>query len=83
MFYCSKGKTKPFDIVQKDKSGTYVKMFISLGSGQQASGDLDVASEFVCRMYGQHKTRDINQARYNKMVEMTGKIDEVFLAEQL
>ena len=66
--------------MQKDKSGTYVKMFISLGSGQLASDDLDVASEFVCRMYGQHKTSNINQARYNKIVEMTGKIDEVFRA---
>lgn len=44
------------------------------------SVDLDVASEFVCLMYAQSKTRDVNEARYNKLMEMTGKVDQVIKA---
>ncbi|XP_033097629.1 uncharacterized protein LOC117101706 [Anneissia japonica] len=38
--------------------------------------DLKVASEFVCRMYGQSKTQDVNEARYNKLIKMNGKVDQ-------
>ncbi|XP_030837116.1 uncharacterized protein LOC105437992 [Strongylocentrotus purpuratus] len=71
-----KGKTKPLEIMQKDKTGNYVDLFISMGKAQDESIDLDVASEFVCRMYGQHKTGDVNEARYIKLMQMTGKVDE-------
>ena len=39
--------------------------------------DLDVASEFVCCMYAQSKTRSVNEARYNKLMQMSGKVDKV------
>ena len=63
--------------MQKDKTGSYVDLFISMGDTQDDSVDLDVASEFVCCMYVQHKTRDVNEARYNKLMQMTGNVDEV------
>lgn len=46
------------------------------------SVDLDITSEFVCRMYAQSKTRDVNEARYNKLMQMTGKVDEVIKARE-
>lgn len=75
LFY-RKGKTKPLDIVEKDKTGSYVNLFISMGEAH-GTVDMDVASEFVCRMYAESKTRDVNEARYNKLMQMTGKVDEV------
>lgn len=62
---------KPFDTTEK-----IVGMFISMGD---ITGDAnaDVASEFVCRMYAQYKTRDVNEAHYIKMPDMSGKVDQV------
>uniref|UniRef100_UPI00358E4927 uncharacterized protein isoform X4 n=1 Tax=Myxine glutinosa TaxID=7769 RepID=UPI00358E4927 len=69
------GKSKPLDVVEKDKTGCYVNLFFSTGE-VDGSVDPDVASELVCRMYGQSKTRDVNEARYNKLMQMTGKVDQ-------
>ena len=55
---------------------SYVNFFISLGE-VHGNVDLDAASEFVCRMYAQNKTRDVSEARYNKLMQMTGKVDQV------
>uniref|UniRef100_UPI00358F9A5D uncharacterized protein isoform X2 n=1 Tax=Myxine glutinosa TaxID=7769 RepID=UPI00358F9A5D len=74
-----KGKSKPLDVVEKDKTGCYVNLFFSTGE-VDGSVDPDVASELVCRMYGQSKTRDVNEARYNKLMQMTGKVDQVIKA---
>jgi hypothetical protein len=71
-----KGKTRPLDILVKDKTGSYINFFTSIGE-EDSNVDWDVASEFVCRIYSQHKTKDVNYARYNKMVELTGKYDKV------
>ena len=46
-------------------------------SDVHGSVDLDVASEYVCCMYGQSRTRDVNKARHHKIVEMTGKVKQV------
>ena len=46
------------------------------------SVDLEAASEFVCRMYAHSKTRDVNEARYNKLMHMTGKVDQVIKAQE-
>lgn len=75
MFY-RKGKTKPLDLIEKDISGSFVELFISMGELHKTV-DLDVASEFVCRMYGHGKTQDVNEARFNKLMQMTGKVDKV------
>ena len=40
--------------------------------------DIDAASEFVCKMYGQsNNTNDVNEARYNKLLMMSGKFSQV------
>ena len=46
-------------------------------SSQFNDVDVDTASEFVCRMYGQTKTQDVDEARHNKLIEMTGKVYQV------
>ena len=71
-----KGKTKPLELLEKDTTGDFVTFFIKLGQAHQ-DVDIDVASEFVCRMYAQSKTKDVNEARYNKIMQMTGKVDQV------
>lgn len=76
MYYSRKGKTKPLDLVEKDRTDRFVNLFISMGE-VDGSVDLDAASEFVCHMYAQSKTRDVNEARYKKLLQMTGKIDQV------
>ncbi|KAK4318060.1 hypothetical protein Pmani_010907 [Petrolisthes manimaculis] len=44
----------------------------------EVDGDvnIEVASEFVCKMYSQPKVRSVDEARYNKLMQMTGKIDQ-------
>lgn len=71
-----KGKVKPFNIMKNDATGKFVEMFISMGD---ITGDVDadIVSEFVCQMYAQHKTRDVNEARYIKLLQMTGKVHKV------
>ena len=41
------------------------------------SVNIDVASEFVCKMYGQPKETDVDKARLSKLMQMTGKINKV------
>uniref|UniRef100_UPI00358F2F11 uncharacterized protein isoform X3 n=1 Tax=Myxine glutinosa TaxID=7769 RepID=UPI00358F2F11 len=72
-------ETSPRPFTEKDKTGCYVNLFFSTGE-VDGSVDPDVASELVCRMYGQSKTRDVNEARYNKLMQMTGKVDQVIKA---
>ena len=71
-----KGKTKPLDLIERDKTGRFVNLFVNMGE-EEDDVDLHAASEFVCHIYGQQKTKDVNEARYNKLKEMTGRVDEV------
>ena len=43
--------------------------------------DLHIVSEFVCPiyMYAVTKTKDVNEARYLKLIQMTGKVDQVIM----
>lgn len=59
-----KGKTIPFDVVEKDATGQFVNLFTSMGE-ECGNIDLDVALEFAYRVYGQHKTDDVNEPRNN------------------
>ncbi|KAK4322833.1 hypothetical protein Pmani_006431 [Petrolisthes manimaculis] len=49
-----KGKLKPLEIVEKDAAGRYLHLFTCMG---EVDGDvnIEVASEFVCKMYSQPK----------------------------
>ena len=67
---------KPIEIVEKDTTGRFLQLFTSMGE-VDGDVDLDVASEFVCLMYGQTKTRSVDEACYSKLMQMTGKIDQV------
>ena len=46
--------------------------------GQKGSAiDMNVASEFVCELYGLAKATDVNEARHKKLLQMTGKINKL------
>lgn len=70
------GKSKPLSIIEKDLTGCYVNLFTDFGDLNR-DVDQHVVSEFVCRIYAATNTRDINEARYQKLVKMTGKVDQV------
>ena len=71
-----KGKVKPLSIIEKDDTGSYLNFFANLGA-KDIDIDFDTASEFVSHMYGQTKTADVNEVRYLKLMEMSGKIKKV------
>ena len=50
---------------------------MSIGDGQIRNIDVDLASAFVCHMYSQQKENDVNAGRYNKLMQMTGKVAKV------
>lgn len=66
---------KPLSIVEKDETGRFLELFISMGRVGEV--DFEVASEFVCRMYGQTKETNVDEARYSKLLQMSGKVDKV------
>lgn len=53
-----------------------MNFFIALGESH-CDEDVEVASEFVCRMYGQSNTADVNEARHKKLMQMSGNINKV------
>ena len=71
-----KGKVKPLEIVEKDMTGRFVHLFTSMGD-VAADINIEVASEFVCIMYGQTKQCSVDDARYSRLMQMTGKVDQV------
>ena len=40
---------------------------------------LHIVSEFVGRIYAVTKTKYVNEARYLKLIQMTGKVDQVIM----
>ena len=73
-----KGKVKPFGIMEKAETDSFLKLFTNMGD-RQASTDVDVASEFVCRMYTLTKTGGVDEARYQKLMQMSGNINKVII----
>lgn len=75
-YHFRKGKVKPLDIVEKDDTGRFLQLFTNMG---KVYGDvnLEVASEFVCKVYGQIKEQNVDEARYSKLMQMSGKVDKV------
>ena len=39
--------------------------------------DVDAVSQFVCQLCAQNNATDVNEARYKKLMNMTGKPDQV------
>jgi hypothetical protein len=76
LFDFSKGKVKALDIIENDKSSTFVEMFSSMGQ-RNGEDDIQKLSAFVCHLYGQSKLTDVNEARYHKLIQMSGKYTQV------
>jgi len=64
--------------MEKDETDSFLQLFTSMGD-RQASIDVDVASGFVCRMYTLSKTGDVNEAKYKKLMQMSGNINKVII----
>ncbi len=75
-FLFRKGKVRPFELLQNDKNRRFINLFINMGDPHEPVA-MDTASEFVCRLYAQNKTCDVDEARHNKLIQMTGKVDQV------
>lgn len=67
---------KPFSLLKNDDSKKFVELFIKMGDISNDI-DIDTTSEFVCRMYGQYKNNNVNEARYKKLLEMSGGAQQV------
>lgn len=67
---------KALELVEKDQSQRFVNLFIGMGQAD-STVDTNVAAEFVCTLYGLGKADGVNEARYKKLLQMTGKINQV------
>ena len=68
-----KGKVKPLKILEKDPAGRFLKLFSNMGK-VDGEVDINVASEFVCKMYGQNREQNVDDAHYKKPVQMSSKV---------
>ena len=74
-FY-KKGKLKSLTILEKDKERKFIKFFRGLTCERQL--DQSTAEEFICSLYGMKgDIREVNEARLDKICQMTGKMDKV------
>ena len=74
-----KGKLRPLDIVRKNVSNEMIEFFITLSNGGEP--DKAKAEEFICAIYGMKGiTKDVNEARYLKLLQMTGNNKKVNMA---
>lgn len=74
-FY-GKGKLKPFEILENDDGGNFIEFFRKL-TDKAVTPDPAIAELYVCRLYGFKNLTSVNEARYSKLLQMTGKIDKV------
>jgi len=70
-----KGKIKPFEILQRDEGGEFVRFFGKLSSINE-DPDTETAERFTSLLYGVNTT-DINEARLVKLQQLTGKMNQV------
>ena len=64
-----KGKKKPFEILQSDDDNQYLGAIQSLNS---PDADYQSITAYVCRIYGAKRCQDIDEARYDSFMKMTG-----------
>ena len=81
-FSFRKGKIKPLELIEKDNTGHFLELFTNMCD---VDGDIskEIASKFVCQMYGQDKEGNVDEARLSKLIQMTGKIDKVCCRKSL
>ena len=70
-----KGKIKPYEILEKDTTGTFISFFQSLTLRDEP--DQKIADAYVCSLYGMDDVKDVDEGRYKKIVRMTGKFSKV------
>ena len=70
-----KGKVGPLEILMKDSSGRFIKAFRNISTADKP--DEPTLQEYTCVVYGQSGQVDINEARHAKLLQMTGKINQV------
>ena len=76
-----KGKVKPFEVLEKDNSGEFIQFFQSLTKREEP--DNKIAESYVCSLYGMAALSDVDEARYQKVIRMTGKISKVIFEHYL
>ena len=74
-FY-GKAKVKPFEILENDDTRCFIEFFRNLVD-KEVTPDQAIAELFVCRLYGFKNLTSVDEVRYAKLVQMTGKIDKV------
>ena len=61
--FMRRGKDRPFQLMVKEEK--FLSAFKSLGNGESVPADVsEILEAFVCRMYGQHRKQQVNEARY-------------------
>ena len=71
-----KGKIKPLELLMKEESDSFTQLFKELSSQGVEDESISTAEEFVCNLYGM-KDDSVNGARYTKLINMSGKVNEV------
>ena len=63
---------KLLEIMKEDETGQFVNMLANLPN-TDVEDSIDVASKYICRIYGQSEKDGVDEAHYNKLMKMTGK----------
>ncbi|XP_064620919.1 uncharacterized protein LOC135483801 [Lineus longissimus] len=64
----------PYELLENNDDGNLIKLFSSMSSREEPSQKK--AEEYVCSLYGMKDVKEVNRARHNKLVQMTGKINQ-------
>lgn len=75
MYFFRKGKLKALDAIDGDDGRRFIKFLIDMGD-ILSKPDFNIASEIVCAIYSL-KSQNVDEARYNKLIQMAGKINQV------
>ena len=71
-----KGKAKSVQLLETDAEGKFAEIFSKL-SNTTAPSQVDTMEEFVCSLYGMKGETRVDDARYAKLLRMTGRNDKV------
>lgn len=74
--FTARVKVKPLEVLEKDTEGHLIQFFTSLTTEEQL--DKKRAEEFIFALFGMKgDVKEVNEARYVKLCQMTGKITKV------
>ena len=72
-----KGKVNPYEIFEKDTTGTFISFFQSWTLRDEP--DQKISEAYVHSLYGMDEVKDIDEGRYKKIVRVTGKLSKVIV----